>query len=81
MQINDKTTIPLWSVIASIPLLVGSIFWISYIAYTSNANSTQITDLQKSKEEQYRLLIDIKSDVLIIKERVNALTKNKEGER
>lgn len=81
-RLDNKTTIPLWSVLTSIPIICGFIFWLSYIANTTTANSVQIVDLQKSKEEQFKILIEIRSDVLIIKERMSALSKpNKEGQK
>lgn len=51
MNLNEKTTIPLWAVIASIPAVIGGIMWLSFIAYTSNSSASQITEIKSESKE------------------------------
>lgn len=71
MNLNDKTTIPLWTVIVSVPIAAGMIAWFVTVANLTNANANDIKDM---KSEQ-RLLYEIREDVAVIRERVNALYK------
>ena len=70
MDLNEKTNIRLWSVLAAIPVVFGFVAWITYIAYASEKNSGDIKELKESKEAQYKILMDIRTDVAIIKERI-----------
>lgn len=71
MELNEKTSIRLWSVLASVPVVVGFIFWLSFIAYGADKNSKDIEKLKDAKDAQYQILMDIRTDVAIIKERIN----------
>jgi sensor domain CHASE-containing protein len=51
MNLNEKTTIPIWAVFASIPALVGGIMWLSFIAYTSNTSASEIADIKLESKE------------------------------
>jgi hypothetical protein len=51
MNLNERTTIPLWAVIASVPAVIGGIMWLSFIAYTSNSSASQITEIKSESKE------------------------------
>jgi len=51
MHLNQNTTIPLWAIIASIPVLVGGIMWISFIAYASQSAAYEITEIKADYKE------------------------------
>jgi hypothetical protein len=70
MDINAKTTIPLWAAITSVPAIIGAIMWISFIAYKTDANADTIKSLEASKDKHLELLIKIKEDVAEIKAKI-----------
>lgn len=70
MEINTKTTVPLWAILSGIPAIVGAIMWISFIAYNTEANAENIKDLQAQKDKHLELLIKIKEDVAEIKAKI-----------
>jgi hypothetical protein len=70
MEIDGKTNIPLFAVLASIPILVGFIFWISTI-YSITLSAQSANAAQDIKIDQTRdLLIDIRERVIRIEERI-----------
>lgn len=48
IQLNEKTTIPIWAVIVAIPTFVALISWVSSVANTTNANAKAVEDVQKN---------------------------------
>lgn len=81
INLNEKTTVPLWSIITAIPTLIGSITWITLVAYRVDTNVRDITDLKvrdrlqaeeinKLRDTTIDLLNQIKIDVAVIKAQV-----------
>lgn len=78
IQLNEKTTVPLWSIIAFIPTFIGAAFWISLIAYKVETNQKDIAslkikdeafviELSKVRDSTIDLLSKIQVDVAVIK--------------
>jgi hypothetical protein len=71
MNVDRETKIQLTWVAASIPFLVGAIFWLSTI-YSTAADAQRINEKQDLKlETQMSLLLDIRDRVIRIEEKVN----------
>jgi len=81
-RLNEQTTIPLWSILVAVPSIVGAIFWISFVAYKTNTNAEVIQDLRVTQNEMQknqlelkdttlRLMFDIKTDLAVIKSKLN----------
>jgi hypothetical protein len=71
MNVDRETKIQLTWVAASIPFLVGGIFWLSTI-YSTAADAQRINEKQDLKlETQMSLLLDIRDRVIRIEEKVN----------
>ena len=81
-KLNEQTTIPLWSIIVAVPTVVGAIFWISFVAYKTNTNAENILDLKLTQAEMQKnqlelkdttlkLMFDIKTDLAVIKSKLN----------
>lgn len=51
MQINDKTTVPFYAVIIAIPSFCAFVYWISFIAYTSNSSAAEIIEIKGNTKE------------------------------
>lgn len=49
--IDEKTKIPLFTVLSAGPILVGFIVWISMLYSSVNANTSDIEDLKNEKRE------------------------------
>lgn len=78
ININEKTTVPLWSIIAFIPTCIGTVFWISLVAYKVETNQKDIAslkikdeafaiELSKVRDSTIDLLSKIQVDVAVIK--------------
>lgn len=71
MDINDRTRIPLFAVAASLPILIGFIFWMSSLyASVSNAEQTNVKQDEKI-DRLYDLMIDIRDRVIRIEEKIS----------
>lgn len=66
MKLDDKTTIPLWAVFSSIPFIVGFIFWISFLAFQSDATAAKVDRL----EQMFTIMYEIQKDVAVIKQQL-----------
>lgn len=67
MEINDKTKIPLYSVLGTVPFIIGGIMWLTVISVRAET-SEKVNEKQDQKlEQQQSLLIDIRDDVREIK--------------
>ena len=86
IQLNEKTTVPLWSIIAFIPTFIGAAFWISLIAYKVETNQKDIADLKirdkiqseeitRIKDSTLDLLNKIQVDIAVIKAQVGKVNK------
>lgn len=65
MKINESTNIPLFAVIASLPFMVGAIFWLSSVdaKATKAAKSTEIILENRDR------IIKVEKDVEYLKEK------------
>ena len=81
IQLNEKTTVPLWAIIAFIPAFIGAAFWISLVAYKVETNQKDIADLKirdkiqseeitRMKDSTLDLLNKIQVDIAVIKAQV-----------
>lgn len=72
MSLSDKTTLPLVWVFIALPFAVGALFWISFIAYSVEAQAGKITGLETKMERKEEILIQIREDVAVIKQRLES---------
>ena len=75
MDINERTKIPLFAVIGSIPIIVGGIFWLTVI-YAQVSEAARINSRQD--EEIYRqgqVLNQIGADIAEIKEHLRNIDR------
>lgn len=71
MDINEQTRVPLFAVLASIPIIIGFIFWMSSL-YASVSQAEITNNKQDVKIDQlYELLIDIRDRVIRIEEKIS----------
>lgn len=65
--ITEKTKVPLFAVLTSVPILVGFIVWISVLYSNVSANTQDIEDLKSDKKEMVRELKEINKSLTEIK--------------
>jgi len=65
MTINDKTTIPIFVVLGSLPFLIGAIFWLSSVDAKATSADKKTDMLFEIKED----LAEIKTDIKYLKQR------------
>jgi hypothetical protein len=81
-KLNEQTTIPLWSVIVAVPILVSAISYTALVSYKTNTNADVIVELKREqnilKEDQNNLknstlvfMSDIKTSLAVIESRLN----------
>lgn len=75
-DIDDKTKIPLFAVVAAMPIIFGGIFWMTII-YDGVVEATRVNIQQdQTLKEESKVLLDIQERVIRIEERLK--TKNRE---
>lgn len=72
MKLDEKSTLPLIWVFIAIPFTIGALFWISFIAYSVEAQAGKITGLETKMERKEEILLQIKEDVAVIKQRLES---------
>jgi len=78
-RLNDKTTIPLWSILVSVPTIIGAIFWISAVYYDVAQAKIEIDRIGLKQDQYLETLIEIKTTLARIEEKLIANKgKNKE---
>jgi hypothetical protein len=71
MDISDRTRVPLFAVLAALPIIAGFIFWLSTI-YAMAASAVDANVAQDVKIEQTReLLLDIRDRIIRIEEKLS----------
>lgn len=71
MDLSEKTKIPLFAVLAALPILAGFIFWLSTI-YAMASDAHRDNQLQDEKIEQTReLLLEIRERTIRIEEKIS----------
>ncbi len=66
MKLNDKTTIPLYAVLASLPFLIGAIFWLSSV----DAKATKAAESSQLIQDTHTKVIKMEKDIEYIKEKL-----------
>ena len=70
-RIDDQTSIPLFAVLAAVPVIVGFIVWLSTI-YSIASQAEEANAAQEIKIEQTRdLLLDIRERTIRIEEKIS----------
>jgi hypothetical protein len=70
MKLDDKTTIPLWSILVSVPTIMGAIFWISAVYYDVAQAKIEITKVANKQDVYLETLIEIKTTLARIEEKL-----------
>lgn len=74
MRLDDRTTIPLWSILVSVPTFIGAIFWISAVYFDVAQAKVEIGKVSVKQDQYLETLIEIKTTLARIEEK---LTHNK----
>ena len=70
-KIDDKTSIPLFAVLAAAPVMVGFIIWLSTI-YSIASNAQQVNESQDRKiESSSKILVDIRERLIRIETKLD----------
>lgn len=69
MDLNEKTKIPLFAVLVSLPFVVGFIFWLSTVASDASAAKSETSSIRE-------LVLDIRERIVRIETRLNNKEKN-----
>lgn len=68
--LDEKTTINLWSVVASVPIIVGFIAWLTMLWFDNKALAQKVSEIDGDQAKQQELLIDIRERIIRIEETV-----------
>lgn len=82
MNLNEKTTVPLWSILVAVPCFVGMVSWFSYVAFETKSNSDRIAKLENDaqqtgkdivsmREDNLKVLLTIREDIAVIKSKLS----------
>jgi len=66
MNLNDKTTISLWAVIASLPFIIGAIMWLTSV----DAKATKAAESSVLIQDTHTKVIKMEKDIEYIKEKL-----------
>ena len=70
MEINEKTKIPLFAVLGSVPIVVGGIFWLTAISFKADQALAENMKQEDLLEEQAETLKNVERIVIRIEERL-----------
>ena len=76
MRLDDKTTVPLWSIMISIPAFMGAVFWISAVYFDVAQAKVEITKVSLKQDQYLETLIEIKTTLARIEEKLINKDKN-----
>ena len=65
MKIDDKSSIPLFAVLASLPFIIGAIFWLTSV----DAKATKAAESSEVILEIRERIIKVEKDVEYLKEK------------
>lgn len=68
VTLDEKTRVQLFAVLASVPVLVGAVSWITAIYLKAEASESKLEKQEQKIEAQYLLLQDIRDRVIRIEE-------------
>lgn len=66
MKLDDKTTIPLYAALISLPCLVGAVLWLSSV----DAKATKAAQTSEVIQDVHIKVIKIEKDIEYIKEKL-----------
>lgn len=70
MQIDEKTNIPLFAVVVSLPFLVGAILWLSSVDSKATEAKDKLSNVQDLLSGVQDKLTDIRERVIRIEDQV-----------
>jgi hypothetical protein len=76
MRLDDKTTVPLWSIMISIPTFMGAVFWISAVYFDVAQAKVEISKVSLKQDQYLETLIEIKTTLARIEEKLINKDKN-----
>jgi len=76
MRLDDKTTVPLWSIMISIPTFMGAVFWISAVHFDVAQAKVEISKVSLKQDQYLETLIEIKTTLARIEEKLINKDKN-----
>lgn len=65
MKLDDRTTISIYAVLASLPFIIGAIFWLSSV----DAKATKAAESSELIQDIHIKIIKIEKDVEYLKEK------------
>lgn len=71
MDIDEKTRISLWAVIASVPIMVGGLLWLTAIDAKATAAKEDLSGVKVMMERQFERLQSIDSRLNRIEGKLN----------
>ena len=70
MRLDEKTTVPLWSILISVPTFIGAVFWISAVYYDVAQAKVEIAKVSEKQERYIDTLIEIRETLARIEEKI-----------
>lgn len=74
-NLDNKTTIPIFALAASVPTFFGFVLWLSSIAFTANSAEKKVAELEKQQRTYNELLVSIKEDLTLVKYKLDIKEK------
>jgi hypothetical protein len=75
---DERTTIPIWAIAASIPAFVGGVMWLSFIAYTSNSAAASVTEIKSESKELHK---EVRLQLIQINDRLTRIETKLESKK
>lgn len=75
MNLHKNTTIPLWSVLTSIPVAAGFVVWLTTIDVRGSNLESQIVELKVQKDKEYSMLQEIRDRLIKLEVQINKQQK------
>ena len=70
MRLDEKTTVPLWSILISVPTFIGAVFWISAVYYDVAQAKVELAKVSEKQERYIDTLIEIRETLARIEEKI-----------
>lgn len=64
LDVDERTTLPLWWVVVALPTFAGLVVWISYIAFRTMDNTAILMDLRTEQRDESRGVMEQNKQVL-----------------
>lgn len=62
--LDERTTVPVWSLLLAVPTFVGFVVWLSNVAYVTDANAKNVAEVR----QDVKALYEIRADIRVIKQ-------------